>query len=644
MKMKRHLITTLLTILLIAATALAQAWKPAPVTLMTEWGAKVTPDNAWREYPRPQFVRERWRNLNGLWDYAITAKTAPMPTKFDGQLLVPFAVEASLSGAGKALQPDQRLWYRRSFSVPTAWKGERILLNFGAVDYECALWVNGGMVGAHTGGFDAFTFDITPHLKDGANEMMLAVTDPSDTGEQPRGKQQLKPQGIWYTPVSGIWQTVWIEPVPMNLHLAELRLTPDVDAGGLHITPLTNEALGDDTYAVRITATQQGQSVATTTIRINREGFLKIPNARLWSPADPFLYDLKAELIRVKNPWPATTEAERPNERRPRFGATERELYAKAEAEGAPLETITGYFGMRKISLGAGTVAGQPALLLNGQPLFQHGPLDQGWWPDGLHTPPSDDAMKWEIEWLRKAGFNMLRKHIKVEPARYYYHCDKLGMLVWQDMPSGFNQALRNQRPDQGEPVRLSVSREQHELELRRMLGRLHNAPSIVTWVIHNEGWGQYESKALSQWVKAIDGSRLVNADSGWLDMNVGDYFDIHTYQETPLQPEQKKDRAIVLGEYGGVGWPIQAHLWNPTMRNWGYQTYQSKDEYLKALRHKIAALVPMKQKLGVSAAVYTQTTDVEGEVNGLMTYDRKFIKVDPALLREMNAPLTGGK
>jgi beta-galactosidase/beta-glucuronidase len=428
------------------------------------------------------------------------------------------------------------------------------------------------------------------------------------------------------------------------LHLAELRLTPDLDAGGLRIVPLTNEAIGDDAYAVRFTASAAGQAVATTAIRVNREGFLKIPNARLWSPSDPFLYDLKAELIRVKNPWPKLAEGENVNQRRPRFGATERELYAKAEPDGAPLETITSYFGMRKVSLGPGPVAGQPAILLNGQPLFQHGPLDQGWWPDGLHTPPSDEAMKWEIEWLRKAGFNMLRKHIKVEPARYYYHCDRLGMLVWQDMPSGFNKALRNQPLDEGEPFRLSTSREQHELELRRMLGRLHNAPSIVIWVVFNEGWGQYESKAMAQWVKAIDGSRLVNADSGWLDMNAGELFDIHTYQETPLAPEQKKDRAIVLGEYGGVGWPVADHLWNPKMRNWGYQTYQNKEDYLRALRHKIEALIPMKQKLGLSAAVYTQTTDVEGEVNGLMTYDRKFIKVDPALLSGMNAPLTGGK
>jgi hypothetical protein len=245
-------------LLLPVSAASAQQWKPAPVTLMTQWGEKVTPENAWREYPRPQFARERWQNLNGLWDYAITAKTAPAPAKFEGQILVPFAVEAALSGVGKALKPDQRLWYRRSFTVPASWKGERVLINFGAVDYDCVLWVNGGLVGAHTGGFDAFTFDITSFLKDGANELLLAVTDPTDTADQPRGKQQLQPQGIWYTPVSGVWQTVWLEPVPAALRLAELRLTPDVDAGGLRIVPLADEAVGDNTYAVRFTASSAG--------------------------------------------------------------------------------------------------------------------------------------------------------------------------------------------------------------------------------------------------------------------------------------------------------------------------------------------------------------------------------------------------
>jgi beta-galactosidase/beta-glucuronidase len=642
MRMKLNLLVGAIAPLFLAGLASAQNWKPAPVTLTTKWGEAVTPANAWREYPRPQLVRERWENLNGLWDYAITAKTSAKPSKFDGRVLVPYPIESSLSGVGKVLQPDQRLWQRRQFSVPPVWKGQRILLHFGAVDYECSLWINGGLAGSHMGGFDAFSFDITPFLKDGANELLLAVSDPSDTGEQPRGKQLLKPNGIWYTPVSGIWQTVWIEPVPAKLHLAELRLTPDVDAGGLRVVPLANEAAADDTWGVRLTASAAGKTVSTIMMRINREGFVPVPNARLWSPSDPFLYDLKAELVQVKNPWPK--EVDDRNGRKPRFGSEERGLYLKAEAEGAPLDVITSYFGMRKVTLGPGPVAGQPAILLNGKPLFQHGPLDQGWWPESLLTPPSDEAMRWEIAWLRQAGFNMLRKHIKVEPARYYYHCDKLGMLVWQDMPSGFNQALRNQRPDDGEPVRLSISREQHELELRRMLDRLHNSPSIVVWVIHNEGWGQYESKALAQWVKAVDGSRLVNADSGWLDMNVGDLFDIHTYQPEPLQPDQKSDRAIVIGEYGGVGWPVAGHLWNTAMRNWGYQTYQDKPAYLEALRKKVMALVPMKEKLGLSAAVYTQTSDVEGEVNGLMTYDRKFIKVDPDTLRAWNAALTAAK
>jgi beta-galactosidase/beta-glucuronidase len=406
---------------------------------------------------------------------------------------------------------------------------------------------------------------------------------------------------------------------------------------------LTQEAISDDTYAVRVTASAAGQVVATTLLRVNREGFLSIPNPRLWSPADPFLYDLQAELVRVVNPWPSVPSGQAAPPR-VKFGDAERTLYANARVEQFPIESVASYFGLRKVTLGPGRVANQPAVLLNGKPLFQHGPLDQGWWPEGLHTPPSDEAMKWEIEWLHQSGFNMLRKHIKVEPARYYYHCDRLGILVWQDMPSGFNKGLRNSPNDAGEPLRLSTSREQHELELRRMLGRLHHFPSIIMWVVFNEGWGQYESAPMAQWVKSIDQSRLVNANSGWLDMEVGEVYDLHTYDPTPKVPQASRNRAIVLGEYGGVGWPIPNHLWNPQMRNWGYQTYQNQDEYLKALRHKIEALLPMKEKLGLSAAVYTQTTDVEGEVNGWMTYDRKVIKVDPSLLRSLNARLTGDR
>ncbi|MBI5688966.1 MAG: glycoside hydrolase family 2 [Verrucomicrobia bacterium] len=632
--------------LLLPALAAAEnsGWRLVPGRLTTSWGDQVTPENAWREYPRPQFVRERWENLNGLWDYAITRRTAPAPAQYEGKILVPYAVESALSGVARKVTPEDRVWYRRTWTVPAAWKGQRVLLHFGAVDYACSLWVNGGLVGAHTGGSDAFQFDLTGYLREGANELVLGVTDPTDTGEQPRGKQQLDPRGIWYTPVSGIWQTVWVEPVPAEVHLAELRLTPDVENSRLRVATLVNAAVEDHALAVRLTASTQGRVVATTVVRVNREGWLAVPDARLWSPEDPFLYDLQAELVRVRSPH---GDRSRPKERAqlPAFGAQERAAYAQAEVlPGAPLDTVTSYFALRSVSLGAGPKVDQPHLRLNGRPIFQHGPLDQGWWPDGLLTPPSDAAMAWEIDWLKRAGFNLLRKHIKVEPARYYFHCDRLGLLVWQDMPSGFNRHLRNHREDEGEPIRLAASREQHELELRRMIGALYNHPSIVMWVIHNEGWGQYETAALAGWVKAIDPSRWCNAISGWLEQHRGDVYDIHTYEPTPLVPVAKQDRAIVIGEYGGVGWPIPGHLWDSSKRNWGYQTFQDEGAFVAALKVKFSGIATQRRDQGLSAAVYTQTTDVEGEVNGFLTYDRRREKITPAALRELNQKIQEGK
>ncbi len=643
MRLKQIALSIAVTSLTASSLIAAENWQPAHPKLMTEWGEKVSPDNAWKEYPRPQFVREKWLNLNGLWDYAIAPKTGAKPEKFDGEILVPFCVESALSGVGKTFTPQDRLWYHREFSLPKEWDGQRVLLHFGAVDYECVLWVNGGIVGAHKGGFDVFTFDITEFLKPGENEIQIAVTDPTDTGEQPRGKQQPDPKGIWYTPVSGIWQTVWLEPVPKENYLAELRFTPDVANKRLLITPLLNTATERDDLAVKLTASAKGKNAGSTMIRVNREGYLSLDDVRLWSPESPFLYDLTAELVRVKAP--VQKRAEKNNRSKlPSFGEQERATYAKLEAIGEPLDAVKSYFGMRNVSLGAGPKSQQPHLRLNDKAIFQHGPLDQGWWPDGLLTPPSDEAMIWELKWLKSAGFNMLRKHIKVEPARYYYHCDQLGILVWQDMPSGFNKALRTYREDEGEPVRLSTSREQHELELRRMIDNLHNSPSIVLWVIHNEGWGQYESTALARWVKSIDPSRWANGVTGWLDQNSSDIYDIHTYQEIPFAPSNQADRAIVIGEYGGVGWPVKDHLWDAEKRNWGYQTYQNETDYQAALRKKMEGLLPMVREQGLSAAVYTQTTDVEGEVNGFITYDRKKIKIPAETLKEINDKLIDAK
>jgi len=618
-----------------AAPATAQVQK-API--MSRWAKKVTPDNAWREYPRPQMVRPQWLNLNGQWDYAITAQTAPTPTAFDGQILVPFCLESTLSGVTKPLRSDQRLWYRRRVAVPAAWQGQRVLLHFGAVDYQCSLWMNGGLVGSHTGGSDPFTFDVTDFLKAGGdNELTLGVIDPTSTDEQPRGKQILNPNGIWYTPVSGIWQTVWLEPVPTAGYLEEVRLTPEVDSSRLRVEALMHRPTNDFTTAIRLTAMDGKKTVATTLVRAGQVAYLNLPSPKLWSPDNPFLYDLKTELVTVQDPF-----GDMPRNQRPRNERAVAAAFAKATVTGTPLDVVTGYFAMRKISLGPGPIPGQPVLLLNNKFVFQNGPLDQGWWPASLLTPPSDDAMVFELDFLKQAGFNMLRKHIKLEPDRYYYHCDRLGLLVWQDMPSGFfDIPAQNER--QGavqEPLRRSVAKEQFELELHRLVDRLYNHPSIVTWVVHNEGWGEYDNPRLAAQVQNLDPSRLVNAVSGWNDRGAGHFYDIHTYEPEPRAPQAQSNRAVVIGEFGGIGWPIEGHLWNPGMRNWGYQTYKDAKAVEEAYRKKYAKIVEYYQTKGLSAAVYTQTTDVEGEINGLLTYDREIIKIPVKTLRKIHAPL----
>ena len=607
--------------------------------LMTKWGREVTPDNAWRSYPRPQLKRERWLNLNGLWDYAIAKDSATQPMRMDGQILVPYPVESKLSRVARKVTPDDRIWYRRSFTVPQDWAGEHVMLNFGAVDFAATIWVNGAVVGSHKGGFDTFGFDITDYLKPGRNELVVQVADPTSAGTQPRGKQILDPSGIWYTAVSGIWQTVWLEPVP-KLHIDDVRATPDIDRGVVDVA-VALSGWANDTDAVKLTASAGGKVIASTITRANRRATLAVPNARLWSPDDPYLYDLKAELVTVADPYAGQNERDR-KAYDARFTAGEDRTYAAARIAGVPRDTVDTYFAMRKISIGPGRVAGQPAMLLNNKPLFQNGTLDQGWWPDGLYTPPSEEAMKSDLVFLKKAGFNMLRKHIKVEPARYYYDADHLGMLIWQDMPSGGGEDQFVTGTSKSQAVLSSDAMAENQNELAAMIGDLRAFPSIVMWVVNNEGWGQYDSATLTRYVKGMDPSRLVDADSGWLDVapDDSDVFDIHTYEDVPNTPTRQSTRAIVIGEYGGIGMPVAGHIWRPGKKNWGYQVATGEEDYLARFRRKMAGVIRAAREDGLSASIYTQTTDVEDEINGLLTYDRARAKAPPEALSAIAAPL----
>jgi len=635
--------------LLVGTAPLAARAQTAPEgkvyasTLVTRWGKAVTPANAWRSYPRPQMRRSAWLNLNGEWEYAIRPKAAAEPQRMDGKILVPFAVESRLSGVARPVTPNDRLWYRRSFVVPSSWRGRRVLLHFGAVDYEAHILVNDSLAGSHRGGSDAFSLDVTDYLKDGANELVVQVTDPTSTGAQARGKQQLNPEGIWYTPVSGIWQTVWLEPVPA-LHIEDMKITPDIDRGTLSVEVALNRSAGDED-AVRITALREGRAIAATLVRGNRAASLSIPDARLWSPEDPFLYDLKVELVRVRSPYAAQGPGATLDRGAAVLTAPEAELYRNAVVVGAPRDAVDAYFAMRKSSIGPGKVPGQPVLMLNNKPVFQNGTLDQGWWPDGLLTPPSEEAIRFEIDYLKKAGFNMLRKHIKVEPAQYYFEADRMGILVWQDMPSGVEEGSLDQfvRPSsQTEAVMPQETTNAFEYELTRMVSDLRNHPSIVMWVVNNEGWGQYASTRLANMVRELDPSRLVNKASGWLDTGDAgsDVYDIHTYEETPRAPAHQSQRAIVLGEFGGIGLPVEGHLWFPEKRNWGYQTAKDQADFQARYQRKYDEVIRQARELDLSAAVYTQTTDVEGEVNGLLTYDREVSKLPIETFARIHAPL----
>jgi len=539
--------------------------------LVTRWAADVKPDNVWPEYPRPQLVRPAWQNLNGSWQYAITAREAtPASDAYRGTILVPFAIESYLSGVRAAVTPEQHLWYRRTFKTPDRPSGGRVLLHFGAVDWEAVVAVNGKPVGEHRGGYDPFTFDITDALRPGSDqEIVVRVWDPTDKGPQPRGKQVLKPHSIWYTAVTGIWQTVWLEAVPAS-YIAGLRIDPDVDAGVVRVSVDTIQA--PSTATVRVDALDGSRQVGTATGRPGDAIAVRVPNAKLWSPSDPFLYDLSVHL--------------------------------------STGDTVKSYFGMRKIAVGPDE-RGINRLQLNGKVLFQFGQLDQGWWPDGLYTAPTDAALRFDIEAQKSMGFNTIRKHVKVEPARWYFDCDRLGMLVWQDMPSGDNNT-----PD-------GVANFGRELE--HVIGALRNHPSIVMWVPFNEGWGQHETEKYVARLKAMDPTRLVNNTSGWNDAGVGDIVDGHAYPG-PAGPAPDSKRAAVIGEFGGLGLPIEGHTWLEK-GNWGYRSFTTPEDLGKAYRD-LTSQLRLQIARGAAAAIYTQTTDVEIEVNGLMTYDRAVTKI----------------
>ena len=582
-------------VLCICSIVLA-GWKPAEGPLMTRWAKQVSPANVHSEYPRPQMVRKDWLDLNGLWDYAIQPKDQPKPQNFDGRILVPFAAESALSGVMKPVGEQNRLWYRRTFQVSPNWKNHRVLLHFGAVDWETAVWVNGKQVGAHRGGYDPFTFDVTDMLNDkGTQEIVLSVWDPTDTGYQPRGKQVRKPGGIWYTAVTGIWQTVWLEPVN-QAHIESLKIVTDIDAGMVHVTAACSGAAAG---AVEAEAKDGWFTRAKGKAKVGEQINLAISKPKLWSPDSPFLYDLKVTL---------------------------------KDSRGRQVDAVDSYFGMRKVSLGKDD-KGVTRIFINNKPLFMYGPLDQGWWPDGLYTAPTDEALRYDIEILKKLGCNMMRKHVKVEPARLYYWCDKLGLLIWQDMPSG-DRFIGGKDPD---IVRSEESAKQFDLEMGCVIDSLRNHPCIIMWVPFNEGWGQYDTPRIVELIKNLDPTRLVDNASGWTDRGVGDVRDIHSYPGPDAPPVEEK-RAIVLGEFGGLGLPVKGHTWQDK-KSWGYRRFETSegltDAYLLLLEN-LRSLIGG----GLCAAVYTQTTDVEVEVNGFMTYDRALIKMDEGKITAANRRL----
>ena len=598
--MKRNLLLLVMLSLMLVVNA---QYAPAGDKIKTDWGAKVTPENVLPEYPRPMMVRSDWQNLNGLWQYAITPKGEKTPASYDGDILVPFCVESALSGVQKTVGQDNALWYERTFSIPANWKNNRILLHFGAVDWMTDVWVNGIKVGSHTGGYASFTFDITQALLYKENKLVVRVWDPTDKSYIPRGKQVSNPEGIFYTAVTGIWQTVWLEPVP-DAYIQSVNTTPDLDKATVKVDIDFSNPTADDLYWVDVIyegeKVAEGKSINGQPVEVNMpEGFLT------WTPDHPFLYDLNIKVFR----------------------------------KGKQIDAVDSYFAMRSFGTRRDD-NGIVRLTLNGKPIFHYGPLDQGWWPDGLYTAPTDEALAYDVQKTKDFGFNMIRKHVKVEPARWYYHCDRLGIIVWQDMPSGdrgpgWNTKEYFQGP---ESLRSLESEENYKKEWAEIIAALKSQPCIGVWVPFNESWGQFKTPEIVEMTKQLDPTRLVNPASGGNFYQCGDILDLHHYPD-PKMVLYDPTRATVLGEYGGIGRKVVGHTWVKD-QGWGYVEFDTEEKVTDTYVEYANTLYKMIPQ-GFSAAVYTQTTDCETELNGLMTYDRKVIKLDEKRLHDINSKIS---
>ena len=613
-----------LILLTVAVSAVAQ-WKPAGDNIMSAWAEDVNPAAVHQEYPRPQMVREQWMNLNGLWDYAIT----PCGSKdfvAEGKILVPFAVESALSGVGRRVDEGNELWYERTFSIPSSWKGRDVLLHFGAVDWKTDVWVNGYYVGEHKGGYDPFSFNVTPYLRNsGSQTLRVKVYDATDQSFQPRGKQVKVPGLIWYTPVTGIWQTVWMEPVAKS-HIENYYVVSDLEAGTMTVNVDVAALHVDDLVKVEVmeggegySAENPSQTVLAEAVVENGKAIVKVDDVKTWSPDSPYLYGVKV--------W--------------------------VERNGKVVDSVNGYTAMRKISIKQdSTLNKYNRMALNNELLFHFGPLDQGWWPDGLYTAPTDEALEFDVIKTKEHGFNMIRKHIKLEPARWYYYCDLHGIMVWQDMPC-IGDHSKTVMPARDEDVKKAVSnkwssdsifggtdcdipqewKDNYYREWADILNAFKNFQCIVVWVPFNEAWGQFDTPAVVKFTREIDPTRLINpASGGNFDFSAGvkefgDILDVHHYPCPAMNVFERKF-VNVLGEYGGIGMPVEGHTWIID-RKWGYGKVKENSEELMKQYEEYLEMLKTFVATGCAAAVYTQTTDVEGEVNGLMTYDRKVIKMD---------------